>query len=159
MSDKKIPIEEATVEQLRAFASAYLGLDIHGSTKEENVRARVAKAWGKPEILVPDAGEDETVVARGGQPPHPVTAAHQPPDKGKVRLIIQRTDDSGGNDPVFVSVNGRAMLVPRGKEVEIPYRYFRALEKAVIYRYEPLPDGGIDPVPRKIPLYPFQRVA
>lgn len=158
MSDKKIPIEEATVEQLRAFASAYLGLDIHGSTKEENVRARVAKAWGKAEILVPETDEDETVVA-SGQPPRPVTVAQQPPGKGDVRIIIQTTEDAGGADPVFVGVNGKGMLVPRGKEVTIPYRYYRALAKAVTYRYDPLPEGGINPVPRKIPLYPFQRVA
>ena len=68
--------------------------------------------------------------------------------------------DAGGSDDVQVGVNGSVMLVPRGKDVDIPYRYYEALKNAVADKYEMMPDGkSMNPVPRKVPAYPFQVVA
>lgn len=156
-TDKKININDATEKQLRWFAEAYCGLAAFpGNTKIETIRSRVAAAWGKDEIIVQDDEENKPMV---GYNPHPVLDSQQKPDRKIVRLIIQRTDEAGGDDAVPLGVNGRIMLVPRGKEVDIPAEYFEVLKNAVVHRYESLPDGGMNPVPRPIQAYPFQRIA
>lgn len=158
MSTKSIPIADATEAQLRTFAETYLGISIAYNAKLETIRAKVSEAWSKPEIMVQDesAVENQTMA---GAPPRPVTKDQQPPSKDKVRLIIQRTDDAGGDEPVPVGVNGRVMLIPRGEEVDVPVSYFEVLKNAITHRYESLKDGGINPIPRKVPLYPYQIIA
>lgn len=152
---KQIPINEATAGQLRAFAESTLGLSIHPNCNRDAILAKVKQAWDKPEIPVEEPPEAEP---QTGQPPRPATAEQQPPKAEMVRILIHVTEDAGGDEPVPVSVNGRAMLIPRGKEVDIKPEYYEVLKNAVQHRYEALPDGGMNPVPRKVPLYPFQRV-
>lgn len=153
MADKKIALAEASEAQLRTFAEDYLGMTFPANTKVETLRAKIKSAWTKDEISVADAAPEEPLV--GQAPPTPKGQEIAP---GKVKIIIQRTDDSGGDEPVPIGVNGKVMLVPRGEEVGIPMAYFRVLENCVTYRYESLKDGGINPIPRKVPLYPFQRI-
>ena len=147
---KTIPIGEATEAQLRSFARDTLGIEIKATAKFETVRARVETAWNKPEILV-DENEPEPKEATAKATPKPI-------EKGMVRLILGVTEEAGGKDPVPVGVNGKVMLIPRGIEVEIPYPYFEALSHAVTHVYDPLKDGGMELEPRKVPLYPFQRL-
>lgn len=147
---KRVPIDDATEVQLRLFASETLGMDIKDTAKIDTVRARVLAAWDKPEILIAD-----TEAAPEPEASKPAAKQTEP---GMVRLILGVTEEAGGADPVQVGVNGKVMLVPRGKEVEIPLAYFQVLENAVQFKYEPLPDGGMEPEPRKVPLYPFQRL-
>lgn len=150
MSDKKIPLAQASEEQLRVFAETHLGIVIPPGSKIEALRAKVAAAWNKDEIVIQDDAPKSQSEGR--------RAAHVSAN-GKVKLIIQRTDDAGGDEPVPVGVNGRVMLVPRGEEVEIPQPYFEVLKNAVKHIYEPLKDGGINPIPRKVAMYPYQRIA
>jgi hypothetical protein len=158
MSQKRIPIAEASEAELRQFAETVLGMSIHPGAKIETVRAKVQAAWDKAEIVLP--GDEVPKAAPPGVAPRPVTDSQQPPEQGKVRIIIQRTEDAGGDQPVPVGVNGRVMLIPRGKEVDIPIPYFKVLQKAITHRFEDLGDGkGINPIPREVPLYPYQRVA
>jgi hypothetical protein len=154
MSDKKIKLNEATEPQLRSFAESYLGMTFPANTKPETIRAKVMAAWTKEEIMVED---EEPKAALTGQPPR--TPKGKEPSPDKVRIIIQRTEEAGGDEPVPVGVNGKIMLVPRGEEVEIPVSYFEVLKNAVKDIYEPIKEGGINPVPRKVPSYPFQRLA
>ena len=152
---KTIPIGEATEDQLRLFARDTLGIDIKLTAKLPTVRARVAAAWDKPEITIAES-EPESAQGASKAAPKPVTDEQQGPAEGMVRLILGVTEEAGGNDDVQVGVNGKVMLVPRGREVEIPEPYFEALAHAVTHKYDALPDGGMNPVPRKVPLYPFQ---
>jgi hypothetical protein len=154
---RKVPIDKATEQELRAFATGTLGLEIHHSSKREKILGQVQAVWDKPEITVAD---EAPPALQAGTPPQPVTAAQQPPAKEMVRIIIAVTDDAGGNEPVPVSVNGSAMLIPRGKPVDIPLPYYKALENTVQHRFDPNPDGnGMSFTPRLVPAYPFQRVA
>ncbi|WP_022727224.1 hypothetical protein [Fodinicurvata sediminis] len=153
METKKIPIAEATEQQLRDFAESYLGISVPHNTKLETLRAKVSQAWTKDEIIVEVADAHQ---AQEGTPPPPATPEQQPPGKKQVRILIQRTDEPGGDEAVPIGVNGRVMLVPRGQEVDIPEDYYQVLKNAVTHRYEALPDGGINPEPRKVPAYPFQ---
>ncbi|MEQ9131099.1 MAG: hypothetical protein RJQ08_13675 [Salinisphaeraceae bacterium] len=154
MSDKKVPIQEATEPQLRAFAESHLGITIAANARPETVLAKVKEAWPKDHIVVIGA-DDEGAKPEGAAPP-PVTADQQPDDKGMVTIMVQRTEEAGGDDPVFVAVNGRGMLIPRGEWHPIPVAFYEVLRNAVKDIYDALPDGGMNPIPRKVPSYPFQ---
>lgn len=154
MSEKTIKLSAATQAQLREFAEAYLGMTFPDDEKTEAIRAKIAAAWSKPEIPIGD--EPEPAPKAEAKPKAAAKAEGKPK---KVRLIVHGSDDEDGNEPIQLGVNGKVMLVPRGEEVEIPYAYFEVLKNAVTHRYEPLRDGGINPVPRKVQLYPFQVIA
>jgi len=150
---KLIPIANATEAQLREFAQDTLGIEIKASATLEQVRAQITPAWDR-DIPVAE-GSPEPVLA--GDQPSPVTEQQLEPPAGKVRINIGIQEEAGGADPVPVGVNGRIMLIPRGKPVDVPECYVEALSHAVTFKYGTLPDGmGIDPVPRKVQLYPFQ---
>ncbi len=161
---RKLPITEADEGQLRQFATMVLGISIKASAGIDTIRARVAEAWQKDWIAVDDeAAPDGAAV--NSQHPHPVTdeqhkPGFDPTDKENqtrlVRIHINVTEDVGGDRPVQVGVNGKIMLIPRGKDVDIPERFYHVLTHAISYKYDPLPDGGINPKPRKVPLYPHQ---
>lgn len=155
---RKVPINEATDAELRSFALDTLGMSIPANAKESTVLAKVQTAWGKPDILLPSSGEgdDADVV---GTAPVPVTPEQAGPTPDKVRIIISVTDTPGGDEPVPVGVNGKVMLIERGKPQDVPRPYFEVLSNAIQHKYDPLPGGGINPVPRQVPLYPFQQVA
>lgn len=154
--NRQIDIKEATETQLRDFGRDTLGLNLPPNAKIETLRAKITAAWNKDYILVPG---EETESKQEGDAPHPVTDDQMPPKKGLVKIHIQLTEDPGGDEPVPVGVNGKVMLIPRGKDVEVPHAYFEVLSNAIAHKYDPMPGGGINPVPRAVPLYPFQRVA
>jgi len=152
---KLIPISEATEAQLRTFAQETLGIEVKPSASIDKVRAAVASAWDR-DIPVTDDNED-LAPEQQARAPVPVKDEHLLPDEGLVRINIGIQEEAGGNDPVAVGVNGRIMLIPRGRDVDIPERFLEALQHAVTYKYDNLPDGmGINPVPREVQLYPFQ---
>lgn len=152
----KVAIEKATVAQLRQFATGTLGLELAQHEKRDALLAKISAVHDKAEIAVED---EEQPHQPQGAAPRPVTDAQQAPAEEMVRVYIDLVDGPGGKDPVFLSVNGVAMLVPRGEEVDIKERYYHALCNAVTHRFESLKDGGMNPVPRKVPAYPFRRVA
>ncbi len=150
---KLIPIGEATGPQLRKFAQETLGIEVKSTMGIAKLRAAVESAWDRDIPIMDEAGAGELA----GDQPQPVRARHLPPPAGKVRINIGIQEEAGGNDPVPVGVNGKIMLIPRGKDVDIPESYLEALQHAVTYKYDSLPDGmGINPVPREVQLYPFQ---
>ncbi len=152
---KLIPISEASGPQLRTFAQESLGIDVREKDSTEQIRAKVQMAWDR-DIPI---NEPDVRPTLAGDQPVPVTDVHQPAEQGMVRINIGIQEEAGGSDPVPVGVNGRIMLIPRGKEVDIPESYLEALSHAITFKYDPLPDGmGINPVPREVQLYPFQIV-
>lgn len=183
MSDPlKKPISEATDAELRAFARKEHNLDIHHLAKRETILNKIALIWANDWIMVwPQDGEGAdpvepvetdlavkdsvTPVPRGTDiraedlPPGPLRAEDlSPEDREKlyVTVNIARTEDPGGNDPVPLSVNGRAMYVPRDQDCEIRYPYYEVLKGAVTTKYDQKEDGEM--VPRHVPLYPFSLV-
>lgn len=151
---KMIKLKDATDAQLREFATAHLGMSFGADDKTGTIRAAISAAWGKDEIPVAEEGPE---TAKPSAKKAQRTAGAAPEGKPKkVRLIVNATDDDGGDEAIQLGVNGKLMLVPRGEEVEIPYPYYEVLQNAITHRYEQLRDGGINPVPRKVPLYPYQ---
>lgn len=156
---KQLLIADASTKELSAFARDNLGMNLPGNMLRENMLARIGAAWNKDFITIPDylSGEPQHM---DGAPPPPTTAEQAAlPEPGYVRIEISVTEDAGGNEAVPVGVNGKIMLIPRGKQVDIKRSYYQVLQNAVMRKYDPLPDGGINPVPRKVALYPFQLIA
>jgi hypothetical protein len=142
-----ININEATGPQLVWFAQNALNI--------EGIRPNMSKAEMIAKIRAVSYDKD-TIEVEDLQPAK-VKAADPSDTRDKVRIIIPASDAPGGQDPVPVSVNGSAMLIPRDQECEVPYPYYEALKNAVRQVYTPLPDGGLSP-PKDVPAYPFSRV-
>lgn len=156
----KVSLDKATVAQLRAFSDQY-GLDHADRTTAAQLRALIAEALDVTEIDVEDEPEDEGPAA----PRRPRKAAAAGPARtdGKLTIMIQEQDPQfvpGGDQPVFVSVNGSAMFIPRGEPVDVPAEFAHALGNArqMVYRQVQGEDGqpaGIGD-PREVLAYPFQ---
>ena len=64
------------------------------------------------------------------------------PGGGLRRIHINQ--NSGNKNPVFISVNGTALCIPRNREAVVPARYAEALKNAVVCVYQDDDDGHID---------------
>jgi hypothetical protein len=164
---KKIPIKDATEAQLRAFGESHLGLTFEANDKIDQVRAKVQAAWNKEDIEV--AGDDKkaekpAASAKKQRPDtqdgKPVMACRTKNIKDQddlVRVMINKQEGAGGSDDVPLGCNGDVMMVPRGKIVDIPRRYFESLKNAVKNVYDMAEDGkSMNPVPREVADYPYQ---
>lgn len=154
----KIKLQDAKGYQLREFATKVLGLDVKGTESLEKVRAKIAAAYDGDEIEV---SEPEAVTAPVRVIPTPAgsDSASDADANRKVKIIIQKNNLPGGSAPVFAAVNGRGIWIPRGEPVEVAQKYVEVLENSQEAQYEMLPEGGINPEPRMVPVYPFQRIA
>lgn len=154
MANKTVAIGDATPAELRYYAETVLGLDIHHFTRNpDTLRAKIATVVENlTEITVPDNLEDG--------PAPPVAAPRSDDQRADLRapviLKIPQQDEPGGSEPVMVSVNGRAMAIPRDQWCEVSYPYFMVLQNAVEDHYEALENGGMSTTTRKIQRYPFQ---
>lgn len=153
---KKILLKDATKEQMMAFAETTLGISSPANIGVDTLRAKIQAAWTHDEITVDDSAPAKPME---GTAPHPATAAQAGPERKMVRVIIHKTDEPGGDEPVPVGVNGRVMLVPRGKQVDIPEDYFHVLSNASRLHYDTDGNGSLIYPPREIHQYPHQRVA
>lgn len=146
---KTININEATAPQLVAFAQTQLNIEgVSTSLSKAAIIAKI-KAVGY---------DQDTIEVEDASPKASAAAANGSEGRKMVTVYIPSSNEPGGQDPVPVSVNGSAMLIPRDQESPIPYEYYEALKNAVRQVYTPLPDGGMSP-PKDVPAYPFSRVA
>lgn len=163
---RTIPILEATADELRAFAQSHLGMSIHPSAKLETVLAKVQAAYFKDTIALPDADEPVELDAQADTDAAPKAVHVQPTNRAagtssshdpKVRLRIEGHEGVGGKRSVPVGVNGVHMLIPRQKEVDVPYRYYLVLKNAVRTHYQQDQETN-DMIATEVPAYPFQVV-
>lgn len=163
MTEKKVLLKDATEAQLRDFAQNHLGIEISENEKRASILTKIQAAYTKEDITVTDHDGPADKSTEVKQPKAATSAKTQvqrakTSQKGEkmVRLMIQRTEGPGGADDVPLGCNGKVMLVPRGRIVEIPERYYEVLKNAIKHVYDPLPEGGLNPVPREVPEFPFQ---
>jgi hypothetical protein len=164
---QQIPIDRATKTQLIQFASEALGVEIHPNTGAGKVRAKIRTAWRADYITLYNEPEKALEVTTVTTAPHDddapiaveIRALHGGSSKNdpKVRLYVNEAQGPGGSRPVFVSVNNVPMLLPRGEEVDVPYRYYLALKAAVRTLHEQ-DDETYVINPRDVPSYPFSVV-
>ena len=126
----KLTIDTASVDMLRAYADQQ-GLEYKPQHGAPGLRA-----------LIRAAGiHEEVVELLGAQPvqPVPTKPATVDPKSDTVRVLIYRQE--GDEASVYLGNNGRGMLVPKGKEVEIPRHIYHALDIAKQIRYNSSEDG------------------
>lgn len=146
-----VKLSDATDAQLRQFATEVLGLPVPNAERGAALRARIASVYDKDEIALPEAPQP----AQGRRP----TASAADPAAGEeepmLTIIINKTEEAGGADPVWVSVNGRGMWIPRGERCKVKKRYVDVLVNAVRTAYEQ-PEGPKGPmIAREVPAYPY----
>jgi hypothetical protein len=145
---RSMKITEASDEELRLYARDSLGLEIHPKLSRANTLAKISAA--KPDVV-------EITLVDLPQPQMEKRKRNSNDDgRGTVRLIIHTQEGDGGDKPIELGCNGKFMKVPRGAEVELPYRFYEVLNNAVRYQYENAAgDKGLDPTPRRVHQHPF----
>ena len=144
-------IEQASAEEVREFARIAFGLDIASGAHKTTVMAQLeAVGYISDEITIYDPTQPTQSTATAG-------TVKNEQGKDCYRILIPEEDKAGGQEPVPVSVQGSAMLVPRGKPCLVPVAYVEALQNAVSYFYERSegPLGGIGRR-REVPAIPYQ---
>lgn len=60
-----------------------------------------------------------------------VATNHDAALSGRKRILtVHQSDGDGGNDAVFIQINGYAYQIPRGKPVEVPEEVIEVLNNA-----------------------------
>lgn len=138
MQQKTVPWDEATIDELKQFTASVLDISVHPRIGEETLRAKIRQVYPGDTITImvldgegdgapSDAPAPPSETPNDGKALRGTSASHDP----KVKITIAEVETAGGKRPVPVGVNGVIMLVPRGKAVDIPYRYYEALLHAV----------------------------
>lgn len=160
---EQIKIEDASREQLHQFAELVLGVELTGQPQKATLLAKISSIQpdrteipnlAAPVVPQPSADKsgghfyvkDESKLDADGKP------------RRFAKILVHTSNGPGGEEPVFVSVNGRGMWIPRGEEVEVGAEYIGALQNAVRDVYDPTTDPlnqrGLS-APRKVQSYPF----
>lgn len=149
---KTINIEDATRQQLYRFLTEQKGVEVKWepkTTRASLVAELTRIGYDKETILV----ADEVDAAEGVK-----TSRKSSKSESDIQtVVIERTEGQGGGDKVVLSVNGSAILVPRGQEVPLHKKFVEVLRNAVTTVMSQAPDGEI--IQRDIPTYPFRVVA
>lgn len=101
------------------------------------------------------------VPAGDAHAPQPVASRPTGGDPEEFVIInIHASEMPGGQEPVFVSVNGIPIWIPRAQPVRVRRKYADSLRLAVrtVHDPDPGPLGGTLP-PREVPDYPFSVLA
>jgi len=152
---KRIPISEATPQQLRSFAETVLGLEtsrtMNGPTLIGKIRAVGYNLDDIPAEMPGDGARKVSQVGLSGswqtfyvedpkRPGRPkmetdVPAGKKPVPQPHVKIRIPVSAKPGGDEPVPVSVNGRAIYIPRNTDCAVPLKYVEVLMQAEEFHY------------------------
>ncbi len=161
MRQKTVPWDEATLDELKKFAASVLGISVHPKIGEQTLRAKIRQAFPGDAITFMVLDSEEVVQASDAPLPPSETPTDGKALRGTsgardpiVKITIAEIDSVGGKRPVPVGVNGVVMLVPRGRPVDIPYRYFEALSHAVKIIHDQDDLTG-DIISTEVPSYPM----
>ena len=148
-----IPIEDADLPTLKAYAELSLGLEIKDGTNGKHVRAKIlaasptlthvpALAPVEPPAAVQASEEPEPIVAAptpapaaavaeiGHNSQRPKYSLNKPHLDPKVRMRFHKTADKVRAREVTISNNGFVCRYQRGQVVDVPYRIYLAAEDA-----------------------------
>lgn len=150
-----VKLAEASTAQIREYATISMGLEIHGNAGKNAILAKMQEAgFDRDEIQVWPSHDQKAEKAKQST----AELAHEDETGRKFyRVLIAEQDKPGGAEPVAVSVNGKAMFIPRGEPVNVPAEYFEVLQNAVEFIYPEFDGsdlGGLK-APRKVQSYPF----
>lgn len=156
--DVTIKIADATVDQLRWFATTVLGVDLgpNPNIRIETLRSKISAAgYQRDDITVPDTiGTPAPAAAPAGETPAHAVDPGSYQRGPRAKIVIARDEKPGGDRPVFVAVNGKSMLIPRAEPCDVGLPYVEALLHATQTLYDMDEEGHI--TSREVPLYPMQ---
>jgi hypothetical protein len=140
---KKIPITEATDQQLKAFASDQQIENVPNA--RGGILAALTEAGWTGDYIFADGDEGPAASAEAPQL-EPVAQYEEAGEKPlemqptgfaywrnspMVVCRVMATDRPGGNDPAHPIINSSAaLIIPRGKLVKIPIDFYRVLKNA-----------------------------
>jgi len=134
-------IEQASRDELLAYAKDVKGLDLPKQIRTETLRNKLLGT----EASSVDVEENTQDAA--------------PQKEKRVKIIIQQSDTDGQD--VFVGVNGRPYLIQRGEEVEVPEHIVEVLRNAKRTVHTTVVDrqtGETSLESREVLAYPFSIV-
>ena len=138
----EIDFENMTLAQARKYAGLYR-IPVSKDMEKEDIIA-VIKTKMK--------GKDIAVVAETGDHPAP----------GWARIELQRASNGNSNRPVYVSINGYRITIPRGVPVDVPIKIVGVLNDAKDWQLVENEDEPINSPKRytrqPILSYPFQLI-
>ncbi len=111
-----INLATASKEALKKYAFEELGLNLPLTMGTPKMTDRILEACKKKGIDPPKNKIETNASKTTKQKYITVNIAKQPGD--------------GGGEPAFIGVQGKGILIPRGRNIEIPYPYAVALENA-----------------------------
>jgi hypothetical protein len=126
-----------------------MGLDVRPNMGAIKIKAIMAQAGFPTDTIEYDDGKEENEPVRV----EPPSKRHKP-GRRSVQLRIEQQEKPGGAEPVFTSVNGSPILIPRAQTCWVDFKYFHALENAVAHIAEVDADLNITGF-RKVPEYPI----
>lgn len=133
------------IERAKAMA-----LDVSpGSTSNSDLVAMVRAAVGGDTIEIDDVVD--TVAVQIAKNPDLSHYRHDP----KVTVNIASDDQNGGSHPFPIGCNGVPIWLRRDEDVEIPYRFYLALNNAIEKDFEVF----VDPVTGQMAEREFERNA
>ena len=155
----RIPLDEATPEQIRTFCRVVMGLPIADRENVPTMRAKLEKAdytldfINLPQTAAPPSGHTSATEAFN-------TRINPKTGQKEIRILVHVQDRAGGDEPVPVNVNGSNFFIPRGEPCWVPEKFVGALADAKEKQYDeydPARDGGRGGLgePRYIQSYPF----
>jgi hypothetical protein len=157
MATKKVPLEQASDQQLCTFALTRLGFErITPQMGRAAILQKIAHSWDKEYIEVEEKASE---VARREPPARKGTG--QGPFAGRrcVTMRIHPSELPGGDQPVPAACNGIQIFLPRDVDIRIPYEYMESIDHAKRYVYSQGPNGELIFPPREVHEYPFSVVA
>lgn len=133
----------ATKQQLKDYSMNNYELVLSLTMNEDTMRDRIIDHCQRNNLEVPFA---KLIVKR------------QADRKGEWMTInIAKQDRAGGNEPVFVGVQGVGYLIPRGMDISVPKKVVHVLENAEQDIVTQDPDTG-EMLHNPVRTYPFNVV-
>lgn len=158
---KKIAFDDASREQLMDFAVNQLGLTIHKSTNTQTLIAKIKAGYSEEFIVIKDEANEPAPPAAASEP----SAPPAPPKALTARTLkapmvtiqLHQQEGPGGRRPLPFTVNGSTMLVPRGRDSEVPYYIYEAMRngKQMVVEYEVDDRGDEVEVHKEVNSFPF----
>lgn len=133
----KIMFTEASNAQLLYYAQDVLQLDVKQGTHNARLIEIIRQAL--PDADGIDLGGDDIV--EPGATSIAASAGKAYSSDPKIEVFMNASTEKGGDRPVPVSVNGDQILIKRNAWVEIPYRFYLALQDAMQTTFEPVVDN------------------
>ena len=154
----KRPLNSLTDAEMARYCQVVQNMPVEHTTSRARMMAGLAAIGIKGDTLV-----DIPAAAGPGPTPTPAIPPSAPgadPDEF-VLINVHASEMPGGQEPVFVGVNGTGIWIPRAQPVRIKRKFMQSLAHAVRTVHDPdlaNPLGGTLP-PRDVPDYPFSVMA